>query len=108
MKKLVVILMLLVSYSTASDGYSKGFNLYKQAKKAQRKGQIDTANKLFGQALVIFEKSKNSSQAILKTAELYCNGWGTKEDKPKAKQLLLKAKKLGASFINSECLNNLK
>jgi TPR repeat protein len=107
MKKLFVIIALLFSYTLASD-YSDGFKLYKQAKKALRKDKISSANNLFLQAKIKFESaSKNNTQALIKLAELYCNGWGVTQDKIQAENYLNKAKKLGVSFISSKCLKNL-
>jgi TPR repeat protein len=99
----------LFSYSLANT-YSEGFKIYKLAKKELRLGNTSKATKLFLQAKVKFEESakKNSSQAYLKLAELYCNGWGVKADDMKAAEYLSKAKKLGASFISDKCLKNLK
>ena len=109
MKKLFVIIAILFSYSLGNT-YSTGFKLYKEAKKELRKGDTKKANTLFLQAKSKFEESakKNSAQAYLKLAELYCNGWGVSADEVKANEFLSQAKKLGASFISDKCLKNLK
>jgi len=109
MKKLFVIIALLFSYVIANT-YTEGFKLYKTAKKELRQGHTEKANNLFLRAKTKFEESakKNSAQAYLKLAELYCNGWGVKEDEIKASEYLSQAKKLGTSFISDKCLKNLK
>jgi len=109
MKKLFVIITILVSYLSGA-GYSQAFKLYKSAKKELRKDNKDKSNQLFLEAKIIFEEEakKNSSNALLKLAELYCNGWGVVKDETKAKTYLIKAKRLGVSFISDKCLKNLK
>jgi len=109
MKKLFVIISILVS-SLIGAGYSEGFKLYKQAKKELRKDNVTKANTLFLEAKIIFSDNsqKNSSNALLKLAELYCHGWGVDKDETKAKNYLQKAQKLGASFIADKCLKKLK
>ena len=105
MKKLLLI-SIIISFSF-SISYSDGYKLYKNAKKELRKGNNDKANKLFANALKIFETDTKSSQAILKSAELYCNGWGVETNKEKAREYLNKAKKLGVSFVSDKCLEKL-
>ena len=109
MKKMFIIISIIFSYAIGSS-YSEGFKLYRQAKNVLRKGDAAKANLLFSQAKLKFEISakKNSSQAVLKLAELYCNGWGVNADEVKASEFLSQAKKLGASFISDKCLKNLK
>ena len=108
MKKLFVIIALF-SY-LMGDSYSDGFNFYKKAKRELRKGNIVNANALFLQAKTNFEiaKQKHSSQAILKLAEMYCNGWGVEQNDVKAKLLLNQAKKYGLMNVTNKCLKNLK
>ena len=103
----LLFVFISISYIFAVS-YSDGYKLYKQAKKELRVGNAQKANKLFQESLKIFESSKNSSQAILKVAELYCNGWGVKEDKKKAKEYLKKAEQLGGTFTSDKCLKILK
>ena len=107
MKKLLIIFTLF-SYLIGA-GYSEGFKLYRKGKIELRKGNIQNANALFLQAKTNFEVAAktNSSQAFIKLAELYCNGWGVAPNKKEALTLLNKAKKLGASFISDKCLKNL-
>lgn len=107
MKKIIIILILLISYSMGG-AYGEGYKIYKKAKVEMNKGNDAKAKELFSQSLKVFEKTKNSSQAILKIAELYCNGWGVNKDEKKAKEYLTKAKNLGASFINDKCLKKLQ
>ena len=108
MKKLCVIITLF-SY-LMGDAYSNGFKFYIKAKKELRKGDIENANSLFLQAKNSFEiaQKKHSSQAILKLAEMYCNGWGVDKNDVKAKILLNQAKKYGLMNITNKCLKNLK
>jgi len=107
--RLLIIITILVS-SLLSTEYSTGFKLYKNAKKELRNNNMDKANQLFLEAKIIFEEEskKNSSNAFLKLSELYCHGWGVVKDETKAKVYLIKAKRLGVSFISDKCLKNLK
>ena len=107
MKKILFI-CLMFSFSIAVDTYSQGYKLYKNAKKELRHGNANKAQEIFKQSLKIFQKNPKSSQAVLKIAELYCNGWGIEKNEQKAKEYLQKAKKLGATFISDKCLKKLK
>ena len=110
MKKLFVIIPILFSILMGNP-YSEGFKFYKEAKRALRSGNTSDAESLFLQAKMKFEISatkNNSSQAFLKLAELYCNGWGISQNKSIAKKYMSQAQKLGASFISNKCLKNLK
>ena len=108
MKKLFVIITLF-SY-LLGNGYSDGFKFYVKAKVQLRKGNNSEANALFQQAKVNFEiaQKNHSSQAILKLAEMYCNGWGVEENQVKAETLLTQAKKFGLNNFTNKCLKNLK
>jgi TPR repeat protein len=111
MKKLFVIIALLSSYAMGNN-YTDGCKLYRQGKIALRHHKTKDAQSLFLEAKIIFDKiakEKHSSQAILKLANMYCNGYGVVVNKSKAKQLLNEAIKFGAStqFV-SPCLKNLK
>ena len=106
--KILISICLLISFSIAADTYSKGYKLYKNAKRELRKGDTNKAQQLFKDAFAIFQKNPKSSQAALKIAELYCNGWGLNKDDQKAKEYLQKAEKLGATFISDKCLKKLK
>jgi len=106
MRKIVFLISIVISFSFANP-YTDGYKLYKEAKKELRKGDLKKSGVLFKKALVIFESDLKSSQALLKAAELYCNGWGTESNKNKAKEYLKKAKGLGVSFVADKCLKNL-
>jgi TPR repeat protein len=107
MKKLLLICIFFSSIF-AADTYSQGYKLYKTAKRELRQGNKQKAQILFQQSLKIFLENKKSSQAVLKVAELYCNGWGVDKDTQKAKEYLQKAAKLGGTFISDKCLKTIK
>ena len=105
MKK--ILLSFFIMSCVLGSSYTEGYKIYKQAKYELQKGNLKEANELFNKSLTIFESDNKSSQSILKTAELYCNGWGVEVNKKKAKKYLNKAKTLGISFISDKCLKNL-
>jgi TPR repeat protein len=108
MKK-ILIATILFSF-LMGDSYSDGFHFFIKAKRELRQGNADNAKMLFLQAKENFEiaQKNNSSQAILKLAEMYCNGWGVEENQVKAKILLSQALKLGLVNYTNKCLKNLK
>jgi TPR repeat protein len=109
MKKILLAIFLFFTFSYGSE-YSDGYKFFKQGKKELNNGNKSKANILFLKAKEKFEVAvkHNSTQAMLKLATLYCNGWGVNEDKNKAKQYLNGAEKLGASFVSDKCLKTLK
>ena len=107
MNKLLLVGSLLFSFVVAAD-YSQGYKLYKTAKRELRHGNTKKAQELFKKSFKIFQENPNSSQAIIKIAELYCNGWGIEKNEKKAKEYLNKAEKLTGAFISNKCLKKLK
>ena len=108
MRKIVAVLMILFVSNGWTADYSDAFKLYKKAKVELRKNNEGEAKKLFTEAHKIFSSIKNSSQAYMKEAELYCNGWGVNADKKKAIEYLKQAKQLGNSFVTDKCLKTLE
>jgi TPR repeat protein len=108
-KKVVMSLILVFSYLSASD-YSKGFKLYTKAKHYLRSGDLDNANKLFKKSLFYFKKADQNGviQADLKIASLYCNGWGVDKNKEIAKSYLKKTDVVANIHIFDKCLKKLK
>jgi len=109
MKKVFIIIPIIFSFLNAGS-YSEGYKLYKKAKKELRHGHKAQAKTLFLQARdkFILAASNNSSSALVKLAEIYCNGLGTTANKAKAKEYLDKAKKLSGANPTDKCLQKLK
>ena len=109
MKKVLLALILAVSYISASD-YSDGFKAYIKAKHQLRDGNLDAANKMFKEALNYFEVAakNNNVQADIKIASIYCNGWGVEKDNAKAKFYLKKTDVIANIHIFDKCLKKLK
>jgi len=109
MKKVFVIIPIVFSFLVAGE-YSDGYKLYKKAKYQLKHGHKAKASSLFTQARdkFIIAAAKNSSSALIKLAELYCNGWGMNKNKIKAKEYLEKAQKLTGAQPSDKCLQKLQ
>ena len=110
MKKILILLALLLSMALGNN-YTEGYKYYMQGKIAFNNDNSTKANVLFAKALHKFylAAKNNNSQAILKLATMYCNGWGVKQNETTAKLYLNKVKKLIPNIhIYNECLKNLE
>jgi TPR repeat protein len=109
MKQILLIFLIFV-FSNASN-YSDGFKLYIKAKHELKSNQIESANELFKKAKNKFylASKKNNAQALLKLAELYCNGLGIDKNRKKALKYLKKAKMIIPNIhIFNKCLKKIE